>query len=106
MLDTNPVVAPNDGGLRKGGLVETGMGPRGGWRLIRSLDEITLLDVHNAFQPTSVSNIDLAAGASDCAVEEHAADAAVRLALDAATHTLEEALARYTLAEVRASAGF
>lgn len=49
MLNTNPVVVRRTlGSLREHGIVESEGGRGGGWKLTRSLDQVTVLDVQRA----------------------------------------------------------
>src|SRR5690606_33860301 len=49
MLDTNAaVVRRTMAGLRQAGYVQSGKGHHGGWRLACPLEDITLLNVHQA----------------------------------------------------------
>lgn len=50
-VNTNPVVIRRImGSLREAGLVVSQPGPGGGWRLVRSPDQITLLDIFRAVE--------------------------------------------------------
>ncbi|MGR3389365.1 RrF2 family transcriptional regulator [Sagittula sp.] len=100
MLTTNPVVVRRMlAGLRDGGLVETSKGPGGGWRVVKSLDAMTLRDVFDALDRPG---IDVGGAAHDhpgCPVE-----AAVNVALadvdDAVTEMMLNRYAATTLAEI------
>lgn len=105
MLDTNPVLVRRMmGDLRNAGIVRSELGPRGGWHLVRKLDEITLLDVHNAFETATIFSIGLPNRITECRVEG-AADGAVRRALSAADGAFRESLASCTLAQILSASG-
>jgi len=57
-------------GLREAGLVLSGKGPGGGWRLGRPLSAITLLDVHDALGRPTLFAIGNRNRPSDCLVEK------------------------------------
>ena len=87
MISTNPVVVRRMmGGLRDRGIVTSEKGHGGGWKLARSLAEVTLRDVYEAVGAPPLFNIGSSADPSDCLVET-----AVDARLDA---SLKEAEAR------------
>lgn len=70
MLNTNPVVVRRTMGvLREHGLVASTGGRSGGWRLGRSADEMTVLDVHRALQDGLPFSIALSKDHPSCPVE-------------------------------------
>lgn len=70
MLSTNPVVVRRImGGLRDAGYVRTIKGRGGGWMLACPLSSITLLDIYNIFNETSLFTIGLTDEHSDCFIE-------------------------------------
>ncbi len=70
MLGTNPVVVRRTMALlRKQGYVESIKGHNGGWSLARSLNDITLLDIHRALGENSVFTIGLTDEHTDCPIE-------------------------------------
>lgn len=102
MLSTNPVVVRRTmAGLRDRGYVTSEKGPRGGWRLNRPLEGLTLLDVHRALEPASVFTIGPTADHPECPVE-HLANQAIVGALAQANAALEAALATVRLSDILA----
>ncbi|MEA1675775.1 Rrf2 family transcriptional regulator [Nitrospirillum sp. BR 11163] len=102
MLNTNPVVVRRTmAGLRDRGYVTSGKGPRGGWRLTRPLEDLTLLDVHQALETASVFTIGPTADHAECPVE-HLANRAIAGAMAQASAALEAALARVRLSDILA----
>ncbi|RZJ37157.1 MAG: Rrf2 family transcriptional regulator [Brevundimonas sp.] len=70
MISTNPVVVRRTmAGLRAAGYVTSGKGHGGGWALARSLDEVTLRDVHDALGSPRLFAIGLADDDPSCLVE-------------------------------------
>lgn len=70
MLDTNPVVVRRTmAGLKAAGYLTSEKGHRGGWALARPLDEISLLDIHEALGGPRVFNIGLSDN-PQCLVEQ------------------------------------
>ncbi|WP_339869263.1 Rrf2 family transcriptional regulator [Pseudohongiella nitratireducens] len=71
MLSTNPVVVRRTMALlRDKGYVESVKGHSGGWSLSKPLNEITLLDVHNALGSSSVFTIGLTDEYTSCPIEK------------------------------------
>ncbi|MEA1651409.1 Rrf2 family transcriptional regulator [Nitrospirillum sp. BR 11164] len=102
MLNTNPVVVRRTmAGLRDRGYVASEKGPRGGWRLTRPLEDLTLLDVHRALETASVFTIGPSADHAACVVE-HLANQAIAGALGQAEAVLESALAQVHLSDILA----
>ncbi|MDG3441064.1 Rrf2 family transcriptional regulator [Nitrospirillum amazonense] len=102
MLNTNPVVVRRTmAGLRDRGYVTSEKGPRGGWRLTRRLEELTLLDVHQALETASVFTIGPSDDHAACPVE-HLANQAITGAMDQASAALEAALGQVRLSDILA----
>ena len=71
MLSTNPVVVRRTMGLlRESGYVQSSKGRNGGWLLTRPLSEITLLDIHNVLNETSLFTIGLTDEHRNCPIEK------------------------------------
>lgn len=100
MLGTNPVVVRRTMALLKEqGYVSSEKGHRGGWRLARSLAQITLLDIHEALGTSSIFAIGLSTDHPECLVEQ-AVNAALTEAFDAAQALLVERLGSVTLEQL------
>lgn len=70
-LGTNPAVFRRTmKGLREAGLVRSEKGHGGGWRLARSLSEITLLGVYEALGKPNLFAIGSRNRASECRIEK------------------------------------
>jgi len=110
-VNTNPVVIRRVlGGLRRAGLVRSQGGAGGGWRLARDAEAITLRDVYHAVEKDDQAVFPLhhRPPNPNCPVGRHI-QRALAVHFAAATHALEDELARRTVAdvlrEVRALAG-
>ncbi|HGM5580424.1 TPA: Rrf2 family transcriptional regulator [Pseudomonas putida] len=100
MLGTNPVVVRRTMGLlKKQGYVQSEKGHRGGWTLARPLEQITLLDIHEALGASTLFAIGLATDHPQCLVEQ-AVNTALTDAFDAAQALLLERLGSVTLAQL------
>lgn len=100
MLGTNPVVVRRTMGLlKKQGYVQSEKGHRGGWTLARPLEQITLLDIHQALGASTLFAIGLATDHPQCLVEQ-AVNAALTDAFDAAQALLLKRLGSVTLAQL------
>jgi len=76
MLETHPVVVRRTlASLRDGGYVTSVRGHGGGWSLARSLDEVTLRDIHEALGRPKVVAIGLADHNPRCPIERAIHDA-------------------------------
>lgn len=76
MLGTHAaVVRRTMAGLRKAGMVSSERGPQGGWRLACDLQQVTLLDVHQAVGGPNLFAIGPDRDNPDCAVERVVNDA-------------------------------
>lgn len=70
MLNTNPVVVRRTlGALRAHGIVESEGGRGGGWKLSRTLDQITVLDVQRALTAGTILVAPLSRDHPSCPVE-------------------------------------
>lgn len=88
MLGTNAVVVRRTmAGLKAAGYLTSVKGHGGGWMLARPLDQITLLDIHEALGSPRVFAIGLADDNPECRVEQ-AVNAAMAEALDEAGRRL------------------
>lgn len=88
MLDTNPVVVRRTmAGLKAAGYLTSVKGHGGGWTLARSLDEVTLRDIHDALGGPKVFAIGLSDDHPRCLVEQ-AVNAALRDAMAEAERRL------------------
>lgn len=97
MLNTNPVVVRRTmAALKRKGVVDSEGGRGGGWVLLRSLDDLTVLDIQKALDEGEI----LAAGLSEdhptCPVER-AANAALVQAFDKAESALLDEFAKLRL---------
>jgi DNA-binding IscR family transcriptional regulator len=100
MLHTNPVVVRRTmAGLRDGGLVRSDKGHAGGWTLIKSLEDVTMLDVYKAVGEPRIFAIGLADPAPQCLVEQ-AVNASMTSALQEAEALLIAELGKVTLAAI------
>jgi DNA-binding IscR family transcriptional regulator len=71
MLNTNPVVVRRTmGALKQAGLVKSDGGAGGGWSLNRAIDDVTILDVHEALGSPSALAIEVAVDHKTCPVEQ------------------------------------
>ncbi|TXR54231.1 Rrf2 family transcriptional regulator [Reinekea thalattae] len=88
ILRTNPVVVRRTmSGLREKGYVTSVKGHGGGWRLNVALEDITLLDIHNALGESSVFCIGLSDEHTECKIEQ-AVNREISSALNAAEQQL------------------
>ncbi len=88
MLQTNPVVVRRTMGSLKGaGYLSSVKGHGGGWTLARSLDGVTLRDIHTALGSPKVFAIGLSDDDPRCLVEQ-----AVNAAMQDALHEAEQRL--------------
>lgn len=101
ILNTNPVVVRRMmSGLRKGGIVAAERGQNGGWRLLKDLDHISLLDIYRALDEPTIFNIGTAVDSTTCLVEK-AVDANLQNTLDAAEMLILERFDRIKVSEIR-----
>lgn len=100
MLSTNAVVVRRTmAGLRERGCVQSGKGHGGGWVLVRSLAEISLLDVYEALGEPSIFALGLADDHPQCLVEQ-AVNAGLSDALRGARAVLLARFGEITLADL------
>ncbi|QYF86965.1 Rrf2 family transcriptional regulator [Brevundimonas sp. PAMC22021] len=97
MLDTNPVVVRRTmGSLKAAGYLTSVKGHGGGWTLARSLDELTLRDIHQALGSPKVFAIGLADDNPQCPVER-AVNASIEEAMAEAERRLLERFGEVTI---------
>lgn len=102
MLGANPVVMRRTmAGLKAAGYLTSGKGHGGGWKLARSLDQITLLDVHRALGSPTIFAIGLADDDPRCLVEQ-AVNAALGETLADAERRLLYRFGEVTVADLSA----
>jgi DNA-binding IscR family transcriptional regulator len=100
MLNTNPVVVRRTlGALREHGIVESEGGRGGGWKLTRSLDQITVLDVQRALTEGPVLVAPISRDHPTCPVER-ASNSVLEEAHAAAETQLIAKYAATTLAQI------
>ena len=100
MLGTNPVVVRRTMALLKEqGYVTSEKGHRGGWSLSKPLSQMTLLDIHQALDSTSIFAIGLSTDHPQCLVEQ-AVNAVLTDAFDEAQALLLKRLGAITLAQL------
>ena len=99
-VNTNPVVIRRLlGDLRKGGLVSSHAGRRGGWQLARPADRITLADVRRALGPDDLFALHASEPSPTCWVATGIPPVLER-AYAAVEDAVHRELARTTLADV------
>lgn len=97
MLSTNAVVVRRTMALlRDQGYVQSIKGHSGGWTLSKPLNQITLLDVHQALGDNSVFTIGLTDAHTACPIE-HAVNAALNDAMKEAEALLLQRFGEITL---------
>ena len=100
MLGTNPVVVRRTmAGLKAAGYVSSVKGHGGGWTLARPLDQITLLDIHEALGNPKIFAIGLSDDDPACLVEQ-AVNAAMTETLRDAERQLRARLAEVTIGSI------
>ncbi|MCQ4260719.1 Rrf2 family transcriptional regulator [Stutzerimonas stutzeri] len=100
MLGTNAaVVRRTMAGLRKAGYVRTDKGYNGGWSLSVDLNQVTLLDIHNAVGGPRIFAIGADRDNPDCLVER-VVNAALEDAMQQAEALLLHRLGSLTLADL------
>lgn len=101
-LGTNPVVVRRTMGLlREAGLVASGRGHAGGWRIAVDLSTVSLRQLHAALGEPAIFAIGNRNATSECLVEQ-AVNAALDSAFAEAEALLLERLSRVTLADLAA----
>lgn len=104
MLNTNPVVVRRTlGALREHGIVQSEGGRGGGWKLARSLDQVTVLDVQRALTKGSILTAPVSGDHPACPVER-ASNSVLEDAYGAAELKITEKYAATTLAHIAAIA--
>lgn len=104
MLNTNPVVVRRTlGALRDHGIVASEGGRGGGWRMAKSLDEITVLAVQRALGGGPILPAATSSDHPSCPVER-ASNAVLTAAHAAAEARLVEIYAATTLSEIARTA--
>ncbi len=100
-MTTNPVVVRRIlGGLREAGLVASEKGHGGGWTIARPLEDITMLQVHEALGAAEFLAIGNRTEAPSCLVEQ-AVNKALGAVFDQAEAVLKAGFAAVTLAMLR-----
>lgn len=100
MLNTNPVVVRRTlGALREHGIVESEGGRGGGWKLTRSLDQVTVLDVQRALTKGPILAAPISRDHPTCPVER-ASNSVLENAHAAAEAHLIAKYAATTLAQI------
>ena len=94
-----PIVRRTMGGLREHGIVSSVKGHGGGWRLIRPLAEVTMLDVYEALGEPTLFALGPAAENPSCLVER-AVDARLGDAFERAAEGLRVELQATTLEHI------
>ena len=104
MLNTNPVVVRRTlGALRDAGIVQSEGGRGGGWKLIRALEDITVLDVQKALNPGAILPVTHSDDHPACPVEQ-ASNAVLEDAFAAAERELARSYGATTLAQIAEAA--
>lgn len=99
-MGTNPVVVRRTmAGLREAGIVTSGRGHGGGWRLARSAGEVTLADIHDALGSPGLFAIGNRSAAPQCLAEQ-AVNAALDDTLEEAARIVRIRLSAITLADI------
>ncbi|MEV4969394.1 Rrf2 family transcriptional regulator [Streptomyces scopuliridis] len=99
-VNTNPVVIRRLlGELREAGIVESRRGAGAGWTLTRGLEDITLLDVYDAVEPSPLFAMHRSEPNLDCPVG-FGIRPTMRSVYDGIDVVLRDELARTTLADV------
>ena len=100
MLNTNPVVVRRTlGALRAYGIVDSEGGRGGGWKLVRPLDRITVLDVQRALSDGAILRAPVSRDHPACPVER-ASNSVLEEAYAVAEAELMEKYGSTTLARI------
>lgn len=103
-MGTNPAVFRRTmAGMRKAGFVQSEKGHGGGWRLVKPLDDITLLAVYNALGCPNLFSIGNRSRNADCLVEKKV-NAIMEGTLAEATALLAQRFGEITLDKIAPSA--
>jgi DNA-binding IscR family transcriptional regulator len=104
MLNTNPVVVRRTlGALRAHGIVDSEGGRGGGWKMAKTLDEITVLSVQRALDGGPILPAAVSHDHPSCPVER-ASNAVLHAAHAAAEAKLTDIYANTTLADIAKAA--
>ncbi|MDB6079679.1 MAG: Rrf2 family transcriptional regulator [Akkermansiaceae bacterium] len=104
MLNTHPVVVRRTMGMLKAsGIVGSESGRGGGWKLLRTLDQITVLDVQRALSETSLLPPGISGDHPACPVER-ATNAALIQAFARAEEVLSDRFSELSLSAIAAAA--
>lgn len=99
-VNSNPVVVRRIlGALRNAGLVTSQPGPHGGWRLARSPEQMTLLDVYRALEDEPIFALHHNPPSPSCLVGRHMPSVLATVFRDAEA-AMAAKLAAVTVAEV------
>lgn len=105
MLNTNPVVVRRTMAcLREQGYVTSVKGHGGGWSLNVALEDITLLDIHNALGESSVFTIGLSDEYAECIIEK-AVNREIGQALEESENFLLKRFGEVNLAQLAKNSG-
>ena len=96
---TNAIAYKVAGKLEKGGLIVSVRGNKGGYKLTRGIDKISILDVYNIMEPGGAINECLKKGA-DCPMNKKGTPCAVHYELERIQNVLFEELGRKSLQEI------
>lgn len=100
MLDTNPVVVRRMmAGLRKNKIVESQKGHGGGWLLSKNIENISLLDMHEALGNTNLISVNLSDEKPQCLVEQ-AVNEALEQSVQEAKTVLYNRFKQISLADI------
>lgn len=100
MLNTNPVVVRRTlGALRDHGILESEGGRGGGWKLVKTLEELTVLDVQRALRSGAILPAAVSRDHPSCPVER-ASNSVLEAAHAAAEERLVQIYAETTLARI------
>lgn len=103
IFDTNPVVVRRMmAGLRKNNIVESQKGHGGGWLLSKKLEDITLLDIHDALGISKLHSISTAKEQPKCLVQQ-AVNEAIENSLQEAKALLLKRFGEINLADIAKS---
>ncbi|MBL1419804.1 MAG: Rrf2 family transcriptional regulator [Alphaproteobacteria bacterium] len=103
MFGTNPVVVRRMmAGLRKDGIVGSQKGHGGGWMLTKKLENISLLDIHQALGNSNLVSINLTNEQPQCLVVQAVNDALEKSIIEAKT-LLYKRFAEISLADIAGS---
>lgn len=100
MLDTNSaVVRRTMAPLRKRGIVSSEEGRAGGWRLLKTLEDLSVLDVYDALYSDNIPEFDDTAEITRCPIE-NASNEKIREAVGSAADYLRKSFHDIKLADI------